>query len=159
MRNYNLNKLPPDVLEKVILIKEMLAPIQRRRNKTYQKIHRLENRDFYLEYRAKNARHRTKTDINFRLASNLRHRLWKSIKTGSHVKDLGCSIDQLKTHLESKFTDGMSWDNYGSKGWHIDHVIPLSSFDLKDREQFLKACHYSNLQPLWAMDNILKGNR
>jgi hypothetical protein len=52
----------------------------------------------------------------------------------------------------------MSWDNWGTHGWHIDHIIPLSSFDLTDREQFLKACHYTNLQPLWAADNIRKSD-
>lgn len=102
---------------------------------------------------------RYKNDINFKLADRLRSRMRYYLhykKTGSHVKDLGCTIDQLKQHLESKFQPGMTWDNYGFYGWHIDHIRPLASFDLTDREQFLQAVHYTNLQPLWAKDNWKK---
>ena len=53
----------------------------------------------------------------------------------------------------------MNWDNYGFYGWHIDHIIPLDFYDLQNREEFLKACHYTNLQPLWAEENITKGNK
>ena len=102
-------------------------------------------------------------DIDFKLRCVLRSRISKAIKnnqkTGSAVKDLGCPIDSFKKHLESQFTEGMSWSNYGRKGWHIDHIKPLSSFDLTDPEQFKKACHYSNLQPLWAEDNLKKSNK
>lgn len=100
-----------------------------------------------------------RTDIKRRLSSNLRNRLNQALrrgsKSGSAVKDLGCSIQQLKFYLEGKFRDGMSWNNYGK--WHIDHVIPLAFFDMTDREQFLKACHYTNLQPLWKQENLIKG--
>jgi hypothetical protein len=58
--------------------------------------------------------------------------------------------------MESKFQPGMTWDNRG-KEWHIDHIIPLATFNLQDRRQFLVACHYTNLQPLWARDNMVKG--
>lgn len=101
------------------------------------------------------------TDIQFRIAANLRHRLWaalkKSRKKGSAIKDLGCSIQDLKYYLESRFKPGMSWDNYGQ--WHIDHIKPLSSFDLTNREQLKEACNYKNLQPLWAKDNLRKSNK
>ena len=80
-------------------------------------------------------------------------------KNGSAVKDLGCSIDELKTYLESKFQLGMTWDNWSKDGWHIDHIKPLSSFDLTDKKQLLEACHYTNLQPLWATDNLSKGDK
>lgn len=98
-----------------------------------------------------------------KIATNLRNRLNRAIKgnykAGSAVRDLGCSVDDFKQHLESKFQPGMSWDNYGRKGWHIDHIVPLNAFDLTDHEQFKRACHHSNLQPLWAKDNILKSDK
>lgn len=78
-------------------------------------------------------------------------------KTGSAVSDLGCSVSDFKQYLESKFQLGMNWENYGTFGWHIDHIKPLSSFDLTNRLQFLEACHFTNLQPLWASENRQKG--
>jgi len=70
---------------------------------------------------------------------------------------LGCSIDFLKQYISNKFDKNMSWDNYGLYGWHIDHIIPLSS--AKNKEELEKLCHYSNLQPLWAKDNLQKSNK
>ena len=108
-------------------------------------------------------RTRVATDIQFKLTKILRSRIRtaikKNTKTGSAIRDLGCSATQLKEHLESKFQPGMNWDNHSFEGWHIDHIIPLSSFDLTDREEFLRACHYTNLQPLWAKDNMKKSNK
>lgn len=104
---------------------------------------------------------RLKNDIQFKLARALRSRLKSAVKkgckSGSAVRDLGCSIVELKIHLENKFQEGMSWENHGK--WHIDHIKPLTSFDLTDREQLLRACNYTNLQPLWASDNIRKYNK
>lgn len=114
----------------------------------------------YQTYKSKYIRNRYKTDSQFKIANILRSRLNKAIqfsKTGSAVKDLGCSIEQLKIYLESRFVSGMTWDNYGE--WHIDHIKPLASFDLTDYQQLKEACHYTNLQPLWAVDNLRKGNR
>ncbi len=73
----------------------------------------------------------------------------------SGVRDLGCSIQQFKEYIEAQFSSGMSWDNHG-KVWQLDHVVPLASFDLTDREQLLKACHFSNFQPLLKSDHHLK---
>jgi hypothetical protein len=70
---------------------------------------------------------------------------------------VGCSPIFLKEHIENKFTEGMSWDNHGVYGWHIDHIIPLSS--AKTEEEIYKLCHYINLQPLWAKDNLKKSNK
>lgn len=106
---------------------------------------------------------RYNNDPNFKLTKRLRSRLRVAVhgnsKRGSAVRDLGCTINELKQYLESKFQSGMTWDNYGYYGWHVDHIIPLVNFDLTDREQFLKACYYTNLQPLWAKDNISKGKK
>ena len=98
-----------------------------------------------------------------KIKHRLRSRLWQAIanntKSGSAVKDLGCSIDFLKSHLESLFIPGMTWENYGHKGWHIDHIVPISSFNLSDPEQLKQACRYTNLQPLWWFDNLSKGSK
>jgi Uri superfamily endonuclease len=106
-------------------------------------------------------RERLQNDIAHRLKRNIRARLScaisRKIKQTSAIDGLGCSIEELKAHLESKFQLGMTWDNYGK--WHIDHIKPLSSFDLTKLEEQLVACHYSNLQPLWAQDNLIKSNK
>jgi hypothetical protein len=122
-----------------------------------------QNKEKVRAQRRRYVANRKATNLNYKLAYSLRARLNRAIKidqkSGSAVRDLGCSIPELRLHLESQFQEGMSWDNWSKYGWHIDHVIPLSKFDLSDREQFLKACHYTNLQPLWAADNYKKSNR
>jgi hypothetical protein len=101
-----------------------------------------------------------KQDLN-RIAGNLRVRVriaLKEIPKVSRTLDLiGCSIVGLRTYLQSKFKSGMSWENYGQ--WHIDHIRPCSSFDLRTKEQQKQCFHFSNLQPLWAMENFLKGDK
>jgi hypothetical protein len=72
---------------------------------------------------------------------------------------LGCTIQELKIHLESQFEEGMSWENYSKAGWHVDHIRPCASFDLTDPTQQKQCFHYSNLQPLWAKDNLSKGSK
>lgn len=102
-----------------------------------------------------------KSDPIYKLSHTIRTRINRAIaieqKVGSAVRDLGCSIPELKQYLENQFQPGMTWKNQGK--WHIDHIKPLSKFDLTDREQFIYACHYTNLQPLWAFDNLSKGAR
>lgn len=104
-----------------------------------------------------------RTKLNERLAHSLRVRLKNSlkgiVKQRTTLDLIGCDLEMLKLHLESKFQTGMSWSNYGRNGWHIDHVIPLASFDLSDPNQLKTACHYSNLQPLWCVDNLSKGKK
>lgn len=106
---------------------------------------------------------RLRTDVQANLAHTLRSRFNHAVnndaKRGSAVRNLGCTIEEFKTYLESKFQDGMTWENKGMYGWHIDHIIPLDAFDLTDIEQVKKACHYTNLQPLWAKDNLKKRNK
>ena len=100
-------------------------------------------------------------DLKFRIRANLSTRLWCALKaqgvkkTTSTMKLCGCSLENLKQHLESQFVDGMSWDNKGE--WHIDHIKPCAAFDLTDVEQQKECFHFTNLQPLWALDNMKKG--
>ena len=138
--------------------------------KAYEEAYRAANPDKLKAYRVANrnklnarSNNYIKTNIQYKLSCRLRSRLYCALqgnfKNGSAVKDLGCSIDELKMYLESKFQPGMNWDNWSFEGWHIDHIKPMAFFDLTDRKQLLLACHYTNLQPLWAIDNLSKGDR
>ena len=113
------------------------------------------------EYKRNYTKEKRATDPTFKLIESLRTRLYQAVrginKSGSAVKDLGCTAGELRTHLESQFTEGMNWENHGD--WHIDHRIPLISFDLTNREELLKACNYINLQPLWCEENLSKGSK
>ena len=104
-----------------------------------------------------------KIDPNFKLKQQLSHRIYLALKNKGASKSkrtmkfLGCTVSELWQHLENKFQPGMTRENYGE--WHVDHIKPCALFDLtKDDEQ--AACfHYTNLQPLWAVDNIRKGKK
>jgi hypothetical protein len=124
---------------------------------------RKENRDHLRESGRRYERNRCATDPNYRLAVALRKRLCEAIKSnakaGSAVRHLGCSIPHLKKHLEARFQPGMSWENWGRMTWHIDHIRALATFDLENPAEFRQAVHYTNLQPLWAADNLRKGKR
>jgi hypothetical protein len=125
---------------------------QREKNKRRQ----AKFREYHRNYVAKKLR----TDPDYKIKHYLRACLAKSVRTGwnigSAVRDLGCTIPELRAHLEKRFAPGMSWENYGP-AWHIDHIKPLSIFDLTNREEFLIAVNYMNLQPMWARENISKG--
>lgn len=102
-------------------------------------------------------------DVNFKLAFVCRRRVRDGLRSQSaekklHIDELvGCSFGFLRQWLESKFTEGMTWSNYGLYGWHIDHIIPVKEFDLTNIEQQKECFNYKNLQPLWAQDNLKKG--
>jgi hypothetical protein len=153
-----------------------------RRKKHTQKAYYIKNKEkiqeYQKEYHQKNKtvvrnkarqkanlykKKRRKIDLNYKLTENLRSRTRKAIKikginkSKKSIEIIGCSSNELKFYLEKQFTDGMSWDNYGLYGWHIDHIIPLSS--AKNEEELIQLCHYTNLQPLWAKDNLSKGGR
>ena len=153
----------PEVKErrKIYLEKYYLVPSNKERKSIKQKEY--ESRPNTKKKNQVRHIEKMESDITYKLNHLLRDRFNKAIKnnskSGSAVSDLGCSIKFLKNYLESKFQDDMSWENHGIHGWHIDHIIPLSSFDLTDREQFLKAVHYTNLQPLWALDNLSKSDK
>ena len=103
------------------------------------------------------------TDPQYRLTKNLRTRLYLVLKRNHVIKSnktieyLGCSKEYLKSYLQSKFTEGMSWENYGK--WHIDHIRPISTYDLTKEENIYEASNYTNLQPLWAKDNLSKSKK
>lgn len=96
------------------------------------------------------------------LAHSIRGRVYTSLKRGQQIKTqstlnyLGASIDTIKEHIASKFEEGMSWDNHGE--WHIDHIVPIK-YDDPTLEQQIERLHYTNLQPLWAAENVSKNNR
>lgn len=134
---------------------------------------RMENDLTFKEKHLKNIvernKKRRKNDINYKLKTILRGRIYHAIndnnKFDKTIEILGCSIQDFKLYLESKFLPGMSWNNYGlwRKGqpmtWHIDHIIPCSAFDLSKEEEQKKCFHWSNMRPLWALENIMKGDK
>jgi hypothetical protein len=127
-----------------------------------------DNKSLYCkECRNQNMKLKRLTNINLRLSMSIRNRintvLKKNIKSDSTFILIGCSIDELKVHIERQFKPGMSWNNYGrgwnKKGmqeWHIDHIIPCSKFDLTNEIEQRKCFHFTNLQPLWASENLNK---
>ena len=97
---------------------------------------------------------RRKSNPMYRAMSNLRSRLHKIVRydVSGSSRSIGCTAKELRSYLESKFTSQMTWDNYGD--WHIDHICPLSSATSEDELKSL--AHYTNLQPMWAKDNVMK---
>jgi hypothetical protein len=126
---------------------------------TYQKEWYNKNKDKVNEKRIL----RKEKNPIFLISCNIRKRTSEYLKknkiskTNKTFEIIGMSPSELYDYLESKFTEGMSWDNYGTYGWHIDHKIPLSS--ARNEEELYKLCHYSNLQPLWWYDNLRKSNK
>jgi len=113
------------------------------------------------EYMRNYLKQKRKSDLNFRIICNLRSRICAVLKGNSKSKStlklLGCSVEKLNNYIESKFQPGMSFSNYGK--WHIDHIKPCACFDLSKPEEQKKCFHYTNLQPLWAKDNLSKGKK
>lgn len=109
--------------------------------------------------------HINKHDPLYKLIFTARGRILQAIKRGGYIKSkntrdlLGCdNVKIWKKHLEKQFKVGMSWDNHSLYGWHIDHIIPITAFDLSDPEEQLKAFNYKNTQPLWCWENWSKGS-
>jgi hypothetical protein len=98
-----------------------------------------------------------------KMSYNIRSRIYNAMlriivgKKSRTNELIGCSFEECKTHIENKFLEGMSWENYGLYTWHIDHIVPLSS--AKTEKELIELFHYTNLQPLWAKDNLSKYNK
>ncbi len=124
-----------------------------------------ENRESIIRKTTEYQRKKRLSDPSYRIIGILRVRLRLALKANNAVKSsktldiIGCTAIELKEYIKKQFTEGMSWDNYGVHGWHIDHIRPCSSFDLNDPEQQKVCFHFSNLQPLWANDNLTKSSK
>lgn len=129
----------------------------------YMRKWRLKNHTHILTYKNKYEQTRKKSDVGYKMLCNLRNRIIIAMKNNSKCSStkelLGCSIEDLKSYLQSKFITGMTWENYGRLGWHIDHIRPCSSYDLSDPIQQQQCFHFTNLQPLWHIDNVRKSDK
>lgn len=141
-----------------------LDPIRKEKRNQKLREYSKNNRDLF-NANARKSYHKCKKNIYCKLKWTLRHRLHdilklKNIKKQESALNLvGCTIEKLKEHIEQQWQSGMSWKNHTIHGWHIDHIKPCSAFDLTDPEQQKECFHYTNLQPLWAKDNLRKGNK
>jgi hypothetical protein len=139
--------------------KRMLKLKHPNRYKEYNCLYKIEHK----KERNEKLKIKRKIDVNFKIIETLRARINIAIKNNKKINHsielLGCTPKELKQYLELQFKDGMSWDNYGLYGWHIDHIIPCSIFDMSDPVEQKQCFHYSNLQPLWAKDNLIKGDK
>jgi hypothetical protein len=145
------------------ILKKGKEYVENNREKTSknQKEYRIKNKKKLQEYINNYKKIRRQTDVIFKIKENLSHRTRQIFKHfNSEKKDktfeiIGCSPLELKEHLERQFVNGITWENRNE--WHIDHIIPLSS--AKTKEELNRLCHYTNLQPLWAKDNLKKSNK
>lgn len=123
-----------------------------------------ENKERILKYSTDYHRLRKLEDNNFRLRCNTRKRVYDAVRGICYSSQtqaiFGCSRDEFLNYLESKFYGGMNWDNYGNNGiWEVDHIIPISNYDLTDLSQLRLALHYTNCQPLLIKENRSKFNK
>jgi len=131
------------------------------RFKEYTKEYRKANKERINEYINEYHKERRLKDPLFKMRVNLRCRTSNAFKNKGYNKStktqemLGVDWEVCKANIERQFTKGMSWENQGD--WHIDHIIPLASANTE--QELKKLCHYSNLQPLWAVDNLMKSNK
>jgi hypothetical protein len=146
---------------KKIIRKKQKKYAEKNRDKLLAYYKEVNQRPDRKESRKKWRYKKLKTDSTYRLLNNLRRRVLLAIKgknkSKSTIKLIGCSMEELWKHLEKKFQPGMTRENHGK--WHVDHIRPCASFDLTDPKQQKKCFHYTNLQPLWALDNIRKGDK
>lgn len=165
----------PETLKRIraLIEAKKMSPEERKRRKSEcDKRYRENNKEKILAMRkkhyalkgneqAKAWQKKKMNDIGFRTKKRLRGRIYVALKRGVKSEGtmllLGCSIDFFKQYFESLFTEGMSWEKYLAGGIHIDHKIPCKNFDLTKPEEQKRCFHYTNLQPLWELDNLRKG--
>lgn len=135
----------------------------REQQNTARRIWHRENRERVrvrrLAWRRKPGEKQEKARLAHNIRTRTRHALKGAYKSETTFKLLGCTLDFFRAYLEKQFVLGMSWENYGRTGWHVDHRKPCTSFNLTDPAQQRECFHYTNLQPLWSIDNIKKGNK
>ena len=122
------------------------------------------NKEVVKERRSKRRKEQYNSDPNYKLSCLLRSRIYETLKAVNASKNhrthdlVGCTISEARLYLESLFEEGMTWDNNTHSGWHIDHIIPCTYFNLQDPEEQKKCFHYTNLRPLWASENLSKSS-
>jgi len=166
--------------------KQLISDIQKRSNeknkqalsiksKIYYKENKEKHKKWSADYALKNKekllaarriweKNKIESDSNYLMQKKLRSRVrmamkCSGLKKSKRTEDLiGCSIVELRSYIQNVFEDGMTWDNWSQRGWHIDHKIPISWFNLKNESCMMKAFHFTNMKPMWAKENILKSN-
>ena len=127
----------------------------------YKKQYYQTNKEYFAEYGKQYMKKRRASDPVFRMVENMRSHMYKILNgTSKHAPTLellGCTPEHYRHHIEAQFTEGMTFENYGE--WHQDHIQAVSNFDLSDPEQQKICWHYTNMQPMWAIPNIRKGNK
>ena len=163
-RNHDSHKLTKKKYrEKTKDQQKIRAKNWRDNNKEKIKKYEIDNRLYLNKMALIRLKKRKLNNKLFSLICSVRARFNGFLKKNSISKKnktfniVGCTPEFLREYIEQKFIEGMSWDNYGRNGWHIDHIIPLSS--AKNEDEIYKLCHYTNLQPLWEKDNIRKSNK
>jgi hypothetical protein len=159
----SVNKLNRESYYKHIEKRKKSSKEYRDNNKEKIREYFIINREIISKKQSERLKKRKETDDLFRLVCSMRARFSGFLKANNITKKnktfdiVGCTPEELRLFLEAKFVEGMTWENYGKKGWSVDHIIPLSS--AKTEEEIYKLCHYTNLQPLWEPDNIRKYNK
>lgn len=147
-KNYNFNNK-----EKIAFYNHKMYQINKIKIKIYSK-----------NYSKKYSCIKMKNDIYFKIKHRLRGTLNQILKRkntkkyDSALKLVGCTIKELKYHIENQWEDGMNWNNWSVNGWHVDHIIPIDAFDLNYEYQRKECFNFKNLQPLWSNDNWKKSN-
>jgi len=153
-RELNRKKINAQKREHYQLNKERLI----KNSSDYKKNNRKRYNDLNTNRKKNDPLYKLRITISERIRQALKYHLAGTYKKkDSTIELLGCSVDQLKTHLQNQFKEGMSWQNHGE--WHIDHIIPCAAFDLSKKENCLKCFNYKNLQPLWAHENLSKSDK